>query len=763
MRFVAAPVVRRFVEIVMIMIRPTWLTTATLTSWQHFEFLLRVLLMIVMSTSTSSDSGGSMSSVVNGFVFPQHRRATTVSMPRRQSRTTTIATTTAATAASTLPWFPLLHPQHRYYSTSLQSLSSQNESYMGTSNLTTSTREDSTRMASTTSTELNGLANDEHLNGNWQKEEEDQDEQEEQTFVWTQQWYPIIPAEYARGLDLEKKPFAFKMLDQKLVLWKSQQHDNDSNSKNCQYSVLLDTCPHRRAPLSTGKVVTAKTPAGSSSSSSSSSSSLACRYHGWEFNAQGTCTAIPMDPASNSAAKTAPTTAAAEAGAKFSRIRVPSYPVQEAGGVLWVFMDPYYEERDHIPEIPPHSLMPQEELESGPVIWLCSETPVSYLSMLENSMDPSHAPFVHEGIVSPGRGLIYSPQNAQPMEIYRLTTALSATRGFSLEHSPYMKMKPPNKEGVEINDTASSAPLPLIIRQFIPPITTVVVSPPAFTARLYFVPNTPTTTTTIGYFQIPSNPLLKRLTKLQQLLVPKSWRQTIANWIHVAYLLSDGQMRFNKQDSWTMQGQDERKRTDLSQQQQRRGGGGGGRGWDDMVVSTSDAGIMALQRWMRKFGNGGPFTLHNLLQRHSVTTSTTAGGEAVTAPSFASSSAVSSASRVGPTFRSMSVWESHAKMCPQCQAVLKQASNWERRFRKGAKLTLAWSAVSTLWSCGGVGGWMMRRHATSYTAAWSILPLILAVTLRSWSDQCRRLQERFFTDGHDDWRNHRMEFVYHYD
>ena len=300
-------------------------------------------------------------------------------------------------------------------------------------------------------------------------------EKDDNKFVWTQQWYPILPASYAKGLDLETKPLAFDMLDQKLVLWKSS--DN-------QYSVLQDTCPHRRAPLSTGKVVPPD------ADSESSESSLACRYHGWEYDAQGSCTKIPMQIPPSSESSSGPT----------SRIRVLSYPVRESGGMLWVFMDPFYlsaSSTKSLPEIPVNAAVPQEELESSTLVWIFSTWPISYLSMLENSLDPSHAPFVHEGTQAPGTGMAYSPENAQPMQVYQITnTSLIPEEGFTLEHSPYMKSKLDSPANVSSMST----------RQFIPPCTTVVSSPGAFAARLYFVPNSPTTTTTMAILNSPVRP-----------------------------------------------------------------------------------------------------------------------------------------------------------------------------------------------------------------------------------------------------------------
>jgi len=73
---------------------------------------------------------------------------------------------------------------------------------------------------------------------------------------------------------------------------------------------LRDICPHRGVPLSAGRITDAN--------------SVECPYHGWQFGADGVCSAIPslvegqdMDPA---------------------RIKVRAYPLVEQDGLLWIYM-----------------------------------------------------------------------------------------------------------------------------------------------------------------------------------------------------------------------------------------------------------------------------------------------------------------------------------------------------------------------------------------------------------------------------------------
>jgi phenylpropionate dioxygenase-like ring-hydroxylating dioxygenase large terminal subunit len=70
-------------------------------------------------------------------------------------------------------------------------------------------------------------------------------------------------------------------------------------------SALLDRCPHRNVPLSLGEVANGQ---------------LQCAYHGWRFDGTGACRFIPSLK-----------------GEVEARSRnVPSFPVQELDGFIWV-------------------------------------------------------------------------------------------------------------------------------------------------------------------------------------------------------------------------------------------------------------------------------------------------------------------------------------------------------------------------------------------------------------------------------------------
>ena len=85
---------------------------------------------------------------------------------------------------------------------------------------------------------------------------------------WSEQWWPV-----AYLSDLERtRPQRFTLLEQDLVLWWDAPGES--------WRAFEDVCPHRLVPLSEGRI--------------NEAGQLECPYHGWSFNAQGSCTAIPQ-------------------------------------------------------------------------------------------------------------------------------------------------------------------------------------------------------------------------------------------------------------------------------------------------------------------------------------------------------------------------------------------------------------------------------------------------------------------------------------
>jgi phenylpropionate dioxygenase-like ring-hydroxylating dioxygenase large terminal subunit len=126
--------------------------------------------------------------------------------------------------------------------------------------------------------------------------------------------------------------------------------------------VLADTCVHRGGSLSKGKII---------------GDCLACPYHGWQFDAAGKCTHIPV---------------LGEDAKLPARAKVDSYPVIERYGIVFAFLGDLPEaERPPLLEIP-------EWEEPG---WRASglvtfDLNAYFERSIENGLDPSHNQFVHD-------------------------------------------------------------------------------------------------------------------------------------------------------------------------------------------------------------------------------------------------------------------------------------------------------------------------------------------------------------------------------
>jgi len=161
-----------------------------------------------------------------------------------------------------------------------------------------------------------------------------------------------IPVAFAGELQSDK-PYAFQLFGEPLVLFR-----DSVGSPHC----LADYCPHRGAPLSLGDV---------------DGDTLRCKYHGWRIGGAGACSTLPSldDP-----------TAAGR------RAAVPSYPMREAGGVLWVWPGDPARAGDREPPVP----TPPANRD-GPFAEVNSSVDIAshFSQVLANLVDPAHVPFLH--------------------------------------------------------------------------------------------------------------------------------------------------------------------------------------------------------------------------------------------------------------------------------------------------------------------------------------------------------------------------------
>lgn len=157
------------------------------------------------------------------------------------------------------------------------------------------------------------------------------------------QWHPVALSEYVFSA-----PVAAQLLNQALVLWRSQDGSVHAWDQHC---------PHRGASLALGRVQNDR---------------LECPYHGWQFDAQGHCRLVPalpdfVPPAGHHA---------------------KSFEAQEAHGLVWVRLAPPDGEDTRIPHFDAGDL---RALNCGPY-----DVATSAPRVVENFLDMAHFSFVHE-------------------------------------------------------------------------------------------------------------------------------------------------------------------------------------------------------------------------------------------------------------------------------------------------------------------------------------------------------------------------------
>ena len=96
--------------------------------------------------------------------------------------------------------------------------------------------------------------------------EEEQGDVATAKFNWEWQWYPML----VDDLTDKSRPHKATLLGVNIVLWHDGEHWHAAN----------DVCPHRLAPMSEGRV--------------EKDGTLLCSYHGWRFDGDGRCVAIPQ-------------------------------------------------------------------------------------------------------------------------------------------------------------------------------------------------------------------------------------------------------------------------------------------------------------------------------------------------------------------------------------------------------------------------------------------------------------------------------------
>lgn len=159
-------------------------------------------------------------------------------------------------------------------------------------------------------------------------------------------WHVVA---YAPDLP-EGKPVGARLLDEDIVLWRV----------NGRTHAWRDLCAHRGTKLSLGKV---------------EGETLICPYHGWTYNEEGRCVRFPAHPEQKP-----PATA-----------RATVYQVQEKYN--WVWVCPGIPAND-VPDFPEWGQPGFRVVHCGPYTIEASGP-----RAVENFLDVTHFPFVHQGLL----------------------------------------------------------------------------------------------------------------------------------------------------------------------------------------------------------------------------------------------------------------------------------------------------------------------------------------------------------------------------
>jgi phenylpropionate dioxygenase-like ring-hydroxylating dioxygenase large terminal subunit len=200
-------------------------------------------------------------------------------------------------------------------------------------------------------------------------------------------WYPILTAR-----EVKRKPKAVRLCGKDIVIYRD----------GGKVYALDDRCPHRGVKLSAG------------SCDYAGSGTISCPYHGWTFDgASGQLVAALMEGP----------------GAAIERkVTVPTYPVREHAGLIWVWpgeMEPVRLE-DDVPEY----VGDQSKFFS---ISVWADYKCNWRALVDNWPTDHHAQYVHRN--SPE--LLFQP--VLPFALTLEPKPLDGNKGISIKRSGGMK------------------------------------------------------------------------------------------------------------------------------------------------------------------------------------------------------------------------------------------------------------------------------------------------------------------------------------
>lgn len=168
-------------------------------------------------------------------------------------------------------------------------------------------------------------------------------------------WVPALLSAELPGPDCD--PVHVELLGENFVAFR------DSNGN---VGLLDEFCCHRGASLTVGRV---------------EKCGIRCIYHGWLFATDGTVLETPNVP-----------------DPRFKeRVKAKSYPVREAGGLIWTYIGPAEKK-------PPFPDFPWINAPANLVLATCQINGCNFVQMYEGLLDSSHLSVLHSSAISGAQG-----------------------------------------------------------------------------------------------------------------------------------------------------------------------------------------------------------------------------------------------------------------------------------------------------------------------------------------------------------------------
>ena len=168
-------------------------------------------------------------------------------------------------------------------------------------------------------------------------------------------WMPACLSEEVAQPD--GAPVRARLFGEDLVVFRDSQG---------RLGVLDEHCPHRRASLVLGR---------------NEECGLRCLYHGWKVDVDGNVLEMPSEPA-QSAFK--------------SKVKHKSYPSNEAGGLVWVYMGP----PEEMPAFEAPAFAPVPEARTSIVK---VQVDCNWAQILEGAIDSAHSSSLHSTDMPPAK------------------------------------------------------------------------------------------------------------------------------------------------------------------------------------------------------------------------------------------------------------------------------------------------------------------------------------------------------------------------